>query len=202
MTEKEKAKNQMLYDGNYDEEMLKERDRCKDLCFKFNNTLPSNKKEQQNILNELLGKVGKSPVFTAPFWCDYGYNIEIGDDFYTNHNCVMLDGAKISIGNNVFIGPNCCLSTAGHPIDFERRNKGLEYAYPITIGNNVWLGANVSVLPGTTIGDNIVIGAGCVVNRNVPSNTIVAGNPCKIIREITQEDKNGYTTKPIIKNCK
>ena len=107
-------------------------------------------------------------------------------------NCIILDEAKVTFGDNVFIAPNCGFYTAGHPLDVEQRNKGLEYAYPITIGNNVWIGAHVCVLPGVTIGDNTVIGAGSIVTKNIPANVLAAGNPCKVIRNITEEDKLKY----------
>ncbi len=116
--------------------------------------------------------------------CDYGYNIEIGENFYANHNLIILDGSKVQFGDNVFIAPNCSFYTAGHPLDAERRNKGLEYAKPIKVGNNVWIGGNVIVLPGVTIGDNTVIGAGSVVNKDIPSNVVAVGNPCKVIKQL------------------
>ncbi|WP_455543057.1 sugar O-acetyltransferase [Intestinibacter sp.] len=115
-----------------------------------------------------------------------------GENFYSNHNLVILDGAKVIFGDNVFIGPNCGFYTAGHPIDFDRRNQGLEYAYPITVGNNAWFGAGVHVVPGVTIGSNVVIGAGSVVTKNIPSNSVAVGNPCKVVRQITDEDKKAY----------
>lgn len=196
MTEKEKMANGYLYDANYDESLLKERNKAKDLCFEFNNCMPSDAERQKEIIRKLFGNTKENYFITAPFWCDYGYNISIGDNFYTNHNCVILDGAKVSFGDNVFIAPNCCFSTAGHPIDAEQRNSGLEIALPITVGNNVWFGAGVIILPGVAIGDNVVIGAGSVVTKDVPSNAIAFGNPCKVQREITEEDKNKY---PIFK---
>ena len=104
-----------------------------------------------------------------------------------NHNCVILDGAKVEFGDNVFIAPNCGFYTAGHPLDYETRNKGLEYAKPIKVGNNVWIGGNVIVLPGVTIGDNVVIGAGSVVNRDIPPNSVAVGNPCKVIKKIKEK---------------
>lgn len=188
MTEKEKCNAGQLYNANYDAELLKERTNCKDLCFKFNQILPSNEEEQTKIMKKIIGKTGNSFVITAPFWCDYGYNIEIGENFYTNHNCTILDGAKVTFGDNVFIAPNCCFSTAGHPIDFIQRNEGLEFAYPIKVGNNVWIGAGVTVLPGVTIGDNVIIGAGSVVTRDIPAGVIAVGNPCRVLRKITNED--------------
>lgn len=158
MTEKEKMKAQKLYDANYDTDLLKERSVAKDLCYEYNQLRPSDENNQKQIMKKLLGKTGTQFSIVAPFWCDYGYNIEIGENFFANHNTVILDGGKVTFGNNVFIAPNCGFYTAGHPIDYERRNKGLEYAYPITVGDNVWIGANVQVMPGVTIGNNVVIG--------------------------------------------
>ena len=133
-----------------------------------------------------LEKQKKNFTVTAPFWCDYGYNIEIGENFYSNHNVVILDGAKVIFGDNVFVAPNCGFYTAGHPLDSERRNMGLEYAKPITIGNNVWFGAGVHVMPGVTIGNDVVIVAGSVVTRDIPSGVVVAGIPCEVIKKITK----------------
>ena len=140
----------------------------------------------------MFGEVKGDFVITAPFYCDYGSNISIGDQFYTNHNCTILDGAKVSFGDHVFIAPNCVFSTAGHAIDAEQRAAGLEIAFPITVGNDVWIGANVSVLPGVTIGDGTIIGAGSVVNKDIPAGVVAAGNPCRVIRKITDEDKRKY----------
>lgn len=189
MTEKEKMLKQMLYDANYDKDLLEQRTKAKELCYDFNNLRPSDEKGQKEILKKLLGKTKNNFIITAPFWCDYGYNIEVGENFYSNHNLVILDGGKVTFGDNVFIAPNCGFYTAGHPIDFERRNKGLEYAYPISVGNNVWIGAGVQVMPGVTIGDDVVIGGGSVVVKDIPSNSVAVGNPCKVIRAITEKDK-------------
>lgn len=188
MTEKEKMLKQMLYDANYDKDLLEQRTKAKELCYDFNNLRPSDEKGQKEILKKLLGRTKNNFIITAPFWCDYGYNIEVGENFYSKHNLVILDGGKVSFGDNVFIAPNCGFYTAGHPIDFERRNKGLEYAYPISVGNNVWIGAGVQVMPGVTIGDNVVIGGGSVVVKDIPSNSVAVGNPCKVIRAITEKD--------------
>ncbi len=191
-SEKEKAKEGLLYDANYDEQLLRERVKAKDKCYELNSLRPLNAADRERVIRRLFGKTGENFMVESPFWCDYGYNIEIGENFYSNVNCVILDGAKVTFGDNVFIAPNCGFYTAGHPIDAERRNKGLEYAYPISVGNNVWIGAHVCVLPGVTIGDNAVIGAGSVVNKDIPANVIAAGNPCKVIRAITEEDKQKY----------
>lgn len=195
MTEREKMQQGLLYDANYDAELLAERTRCKDLCFAYNQLQPSLGAQQEEIIRRLLGKTGERFCITAPFWCDYGWNIEIGENFYTNHNCVILDGAKVTFGDNVFIAPNCTFSTAGHPLDTEQQNQGLEYAYPITVGDNVWFGASVTVLPGVTIGSNTVIGAGSVVNRDIPDGVVAVGNPCRVVRKITEDDKKKYGRK-------
>lgn len=187
MTEKEKMLAGMIYDANYDEELLEERRRCKELCYEFNHLRPSQEKEQEELIRKLFGKAGKSVCLTASFWCDYGYNIEVGDHFYANHNCVILDGAKVKFGDNVFIAPDCGFYTAGHPIDARRRNQGLEYAYPITVGDNVWFGGGVKVMPGVTIGNNVVIGAGSIVTKDIPDNVVAVGNPCRVIRPVMED---------------
>ena len=187
-----KAKAGKLYDANYDADLLREREACADKTYELNRLRPSQTAEREALIRSLFGKTKRNFTIVSPFYCDYGYNIEIGENFFANMNCVILDGAKVSFGDNVFIAPNCGFYTAGHPLDAERRNKGLEYAYPITVGNNVWIGANVSVLPGVSIGDNSVIGAGSVVTRSIPANVLAAGNPCRVIREITDEDKKKY----------
>ena len=190
MTEKEKMQQQMLYDANYDTELIRERQVAKDLCYQFNQLRPSDETNQQQILSQLLGKKSDNCCILAPFWCDYGYNIEVGKNFFANHNTVILDGAKVTFGDNVFIAPNCGFYTAGHPINAERRNQGLEYAYPITVGDNVWIGAGVQVMPGVKIGSNVVIGGGSVVVKDIPDNVVAVGNPCHPIRPITEADKH------------
>lgn len=189
MTEKEKMLAQQMYDANYDQELLAERTRAKDLCYDFNQLRPSDTENQKRILKQLLGKTDGDFCIVAPFWCDYGYNIEIGKEFFANHNLVILDGGKVTFGDHVFIAPNCGFHTAGHPIDAERRNQGLEYAYPITVGDNVWIGAGVQVMPGVTIGSDVVIGGGSVVVKDIPDHSVAVGNPCRVIRAITEEDR-------------
>lgn len=191
-TEKMKAQAGLLYDANYDDELLEERKACADMTHRLNSLLPSEEEERKKILYKLLGKHKNRFTILSPFFCDYGYNIEIGENFFMNMNCVILDGAKVSFGDNVFIAPNCGFYTAGHPLDVERRNKGLEYARPITVGNNVWIGAHVCVLPGVTIGDNTVIGAGSVVTKDIPANVLACGNPCRVVRTMSEEDKRKY----------
>lgn len=125
-----------------------------------------------------------------PFFCDYGSNISLGNNFYANHNLVILDAAEVSIGHNVFLGPNVGIYTSGYPLDTGRRNAGLEYANPVTIGSNVWIGAGTSILPGISVGDDTVVGAGSVVNRDLPPGVVAAGNPCRVIRKITEDDSS------------
>ena len=192
MTEMEKMANGLLYDANNDEALDTLRLKAKDLCYDLNNLKPSETNQKKSIIERLLGKTSQRFCLISPFWCDYGFNIEIGENFFANHNTVILDAAKVIFGDNVFIAPNCIFSTAGHPLDYEQRNRGLEYAYPIKVGNNVWFGAGVIVLPGVTIGDNTVIGAGSIVNRDIPSGVVAVGNPCRVLRKITEEDKNKY----------
>lgn len=192
MTEWDKAQAGYLYDANYDEEIVRLRTKCADLCYELNNCKPSETEKQKEILAQMLGHIKGDIVITTPFYCDYGINISVGKNFYTNHNCTILDGAKVTFGDNVFVAPNCVFSTAGHAIDSEQRANGLEIALPITIGDNVWIGANVSVLPGVTIGSNTIIGAGSVVNKNIPDGVIAAGVPCKVIRKINEDDKKKY----------
>lgn len=192
MREKEKAALGMLYDANYDPEIKAELSACAEKCYDYNHLRPSQKKEKKALLKEILGTIHGDVHIVQPFHCDYGYNIEVGDNFYMNCNSVILDCAKVTFGHDVFVAPNCGFYCAGHPLDVEQRNKGLEYAYPITVGNNVWIGGNVVVLAGVTIGNDCVIGAGSVVNKDIPDGVIAAGNPCKVIRKITEEDKKKY----------
>ena len=184
MTEKEKRASGELYDANYDKELLKEMEKTKELCYEYNNLKPTEIEKKDELIKKILGKTGKNFRIESNFYCDYGYNIFVGDNFYMNHNCVILDAGKVEFGDNVFIGPNCGFYTAGHPIEIDLRNKGLEYAKPIKIGNNVWFGGNVVVLPGVTIGNNVTIGAGSVVTKDIPDNSIAYGNPCKKVRDI------------------
>lgn len=190
ISEKEKCRKGELYDANNDKELIAERAACKQICHEYNSLPPKNLVEREAIIRKLFGSTGNGFLIEQPFYCDYGYNIEIGENFYANVNCVILDGAKVKFGDNVFIAPCCGFYTAGHPLDAEQRNQGLEYALPITVGNNVWIGANVSVLPGVTIGDNCVIGAGSVVNRDIEPYSLAAGNPCRIIRKLPKNKKD------------
>ena len=177
MTEKEKQQAGELYNAN-DRELFNERIKAKKLCAEYNAVECNDFQKRERILDRLVALRGENTVIEPNFFCDYGYNIVIGDNFYANHNLVILDCADIEFGNNVFIGPNCGFYAAEHPIDANLRNQGLESAKPIKVGSNVWISGGVTVIGGVTIGDNVVIGAGSVVTKDIPSNCVAAGNPC------------------------
>lgn len=180
------------FQGSYNPLFDVEIEKAKALCFQYNQLSPNEKDAQRVILNKLLGKMGKEVIVTPPFWCDYGYNISVGDYFYSNHNLIITDGAKVTFGDHVFIAPNCCFTTAEHAIDPEMRKAGIEVAKPITVGNNVWIGAGSTILAGVTIGSGSVIGAGSVVKKSIPENVVAVGVPCKVLRPITEADKYRY----------
>lgn len=184
MTEKQKRDNGELYYAGKDSDFLDEVIKAKDLCYEYNRIRPTDFKAQHEILEKLLGKIGDDSVIYPPFWCDYGYNIEMGKGCLANHGLTVLDGAKVHFGDNVLIGPGCYFHTAGHPIDPDQRKQWLVYTKPITVGNNVWFGAGVHVLPGVTIGDNVVIGAGSIVTKDIPADCVAVGNPCKVVKKI------------------
>lgn len=189
MTEKEKMLAGMIYDAAADSQLVEERRRCKELCRDYNDLRPSQTGEREALLRTILGSAKGALLVEQPFYCDYGYNIHVGCNFYANFNVVILDEAPVTFGDNVFIGPGCGFYTACHPLDTARRDAGLEYARPITVGDSVWFGASVSVLPGVTIGEGSVIGAGSVVTRDIAPYSVAAGNPCKVIRTINNNDK-------------
>lgn len=182
------------FQGCYNPEYEAEITKCKDKCFEYNKLNPNDRASQTKILKTLLGKMGREVIITPPFWCDYGYHIEVGDYFYANHNMIITDGAMVTFGDNVFVAPNVCFTTAEHAIDAEMRKAGVEVAKPITVGSNVWIGAGSTILAGAVIGDNSVIGAGSVVTGKIPPNVVAVGVPCKPKREITEADKYTYPT--------
>jgi len=161
----------------------------------FNSTSYEDYELREKLVRKYFGKVGKNIVINKPLYVDYGANVEIGDNFYANYDCIFLDVCKIKIGNNVMLGPRVCLYTPSHPIDKDIRNTQLEYGKPITIGNDCWICGNVIINPGVTIGNNVVIGSGSVVTKDIQDNVIAAGNPCKVIRKITNEDKEYWEHK-------
>lgn len=158
----------------------------------YNLTRPDDKKKMKKMIKDILGKTGEDVCVEQPFRCDYGKNIEVGNNFFANYNCVILDVAKVTIGENVMFAPNVSIYTAGHPIHPESRNSGYEYGISVTIGDNVWVGGNVVITPGVKIGNNVVIGAGSVVTKDIPDNVIAVGSPCRVIREITEDDRKYY----------
>lgn len=188
MTEKEKQNQGLPYNGS-DPEVLKGLNECEEECFYLNHLPPSKREERTQRLRKLLGKTGETFKIIAPFFCDYGYNIILGEHFFANTNLVILDEAKVTFGDNVFIAPNCAFYTVGHALNPTERNADTQYAYPITIGNNVWIGGNTVVLPGVTIGNNVTIGAGSVVTKDIPDNALAVGNPCRVIRFLDTEEK-------------
>lgn len=190
-SEKEKMISGKPYRA-FGEELLAERQRAKEMIFDFNSLRPNQIDERNEILKRLLGKTKDKYFIEPPFRCDYGYNIEIGENFYSNYNLIILDCAPVKIGDNVLIGPNVSIYTAGHPLHYEIRNQEYEYAFPIIIGDNVWIGGNVVINPGVSIGENSVIGSGSVVTKDIPNNVIAIGNPCKVLRVITDDDKHYY----------
>ena len=172
--------------------LQEERIAHKKKVYEYNNLPPEKWDKQTELLKNILGKTGENVHIEAPFHCDYGYNIEVGENFFANYNLIVLDVGKVCIGDNAQIAPNVSIYTAGHPIHPDSRNSGYEYGIPVTIGDNVWIGGNSCIMPGVTIGNNVVIGGGSVVTKDIPDNMIAVGNPCKVIREITEADRDYY----------
>lgn len=184
-TEKEKMLLGELYNA-LDEQLSKERTYARLLLQKLNNASADDNATLSKVLKELIPNAGNDLWIQPPFYCDYGYNIDVGEKVFFNFNCVVLDVMKVRIGSRTLFGPNVQIYTATHPINFKERATGLEYAKPITIGEDVWIGGSVVICPGVTIGDRSVIGAGSVVTKNIPADVFAAGNPCRVIRLIDQ----------------
>lgn len=191
MTQQKRMEKGLWYDANFDPELLELRENAEELCFRFNHTSPRNAEERENILSQLFPNRGRDTVILAPLYADYGVKTSIGDGAFINHNAYFMDGGTITIGAHCFIGPNCGIYTAKHPLLAEERNRGLEKALPIVIGNNVWLGGDVKIMPGVTIGESSVIGAGSIVTKDIPAGVIAVGNPCRVVRPITESDRIG-----------
>ena len=183
----------LWYDANFDQELIDVRFKAADLVFEYNNTRPSDFEKKNQILSELLEyPVPEGVTIIQPFTCDYGNRIYLGKGDFFNATCYIMDGGTVTFGENVFVGPYCGFYTANHPLNYTQRNQGLEVALPIKVGDNCWFGANVSVMPGVTIGNGCVIAAGAVVTKDIPDNSLAAGVPAKIIKTIDQNERVEY----------
>lgn len=177
------------------DELVKQREQTVFLTNEYNRSFGQEGVYREAILRKFLKSIGEEVHFEPNFRCEFGFNITIGNHFYANFDCIMLDANTITIGNHVLIGPRVGLYTANHAIDAGERIAGGCYARPIVIGDGVWVGGNVDIMGGVTIGENSIIGAGSVVTKSIPPNVIAAGTPCRVIREITEQDKTGFTVK-------
>ena len=191
MTIRERIKNGMLY-VDVGEGLDEERIRCKELLYDYNNTRPNEEIERKDLLKKLLGDMGEDIWIEPPVHMAYGTNVHIGNHFYANFNFVIVDDIDVYIGEHVMIAPNVTITPTGHPVDPDLRRPGTQFSIPVRIGNNVWIGSNVVILPGITIGDNAVIGAGSVVTHDIPENVVAVGNPCHLLRKINERDKEYY----------
>lgn len=189
MNQKERRDAQMVYLA--DESVYEEQKECRKLLQKLNFVDRSDFEEIRAVVKQLLGK-SEDAFINPPFYCDYGTHIEVGKNFFANYNCTILDVARVRIGDNCFMAPNVAIYTAGHPIHPDTRNSQYEYGKEVTIGDNVWLGGSVVITPGVHIGNNVVIGAGSVVTRDIPDNAIAVGNPCKVVRFLTDADRKKF----------
>lgn len=174
-----------------DAAVLEQQKTARALTQKLNTADRSDFEAIGKIVKELLGK-SEGAFINPPFYCDYGFNIEVGKNFYANYNCTILDVARVRIGDNCMLAPNVAIYTAGHPLHPDARNSGYEYGVEVTVGDNCWIGGNSVICPGVHIGSNVVIGAGSVVTKDIPDWSVAAGNPCRVIRRITEEDRRFY----------
>ena len=193
MNQQERRDQELPYRA--DEAVAEEMKQTRRLVHEFNTADPCDFEKLGEIAARLIPHAKGVPGLTQPFYCDYGTHIYLGENFMCNYNCTILDVGKVEIGDNVMFAPNVSIYTAGHPVHPEARTTGYEYGIPVKIGNNVWIGGNTVVTPGVTIGDNVVVGAGSVVTKDIPSDVIAAGNPCRVIRKITEEDRKYYYKK-------
>lgn len=191
LTEKEKMLAELPH-FPYDPELIRLRQQAKQILFQLNYQLSPIDPQRKILLKRLLGKSGDNLHINSPFFCDYGFNIEVDNNFFANYQCTILDSGKVSIGDNVMFAPNVSLYTVGHPLHYQQRNQGYEQAKAIIIKDNVWIGGSCVILGGVTIGENSVIGAGSVVTKSIPANSLAFGNPCRVIREINDQDRKQY----------
>lgn len=188
-----KSEKELMLSGELykalDDELFKDSRKARRLTRLFNNSNEDDLEYRTDLLKQLFKSVGENIYIEPTFRCDYGSNISVGDNFFANYDCIILDVCDVNIGNNAFFAPRVCIFTASHPIDADVRNELLEFGKPVTIGNSVWIGGNTVINPGVTIGNNVVIGSGSVVTKDIPDNVIAVGNPCRVLRKITEEDK-------------
>lgn len=189
---RERMYGQKLYYCN-DEDLMREQMKVLELLYDFNKTRPSEQDKREKILKKMFAEIGDDCYIEPPFHANWGgKNVHFGNGVYANFNLTMVDDCDIFVGSNVMFGPNVTVSAGTHPIHPELRSKQAQYNIPIHIGNNVWIGANSVILPGVNIGDNSVIGAGSIVTKDIPSNVIAVGNPCRVLREINENDMKYY----------
>lgn len=186
-----KMHSQQIYFCN-DDDLVREQMECLEKLYDFNGTRPSEAEKREQILKELLAEVGENCYIEPPLHTNWGKHTHLGNNVYVNFNLTLVDDTHIYIGDNTMIGPNVTIATAGHPIEPELRRKIAQFNIPVSIGKNVWIGAGVIILPGIQIGDNTVIGAGSVVTKDIPSNVVAFGNPCRVVREIGDRDREYY----------
>lgn len=182
-SEKQKMIAGAMYNPS-DPQLVEERRQARITFGEYNKSHPDEKALRKELLERLFDNPSQNVYIEPPFYCDYGYNIQLGDNVYMNFNCCILDVSIVKIGENTMFGPNVQIYTATHPLEYEARNSGVEYAKPITIGKNVWVGGNATICPGVTIGDNVVIAAGSVVTKDFPDDVVIGGNPARILKTI------------------
>ena len=191
MTTRERMQSGKLYFCT-DEEIAKEQLECLEILYDYNHTRPSESQKREQILKNLLAEIGENCYIEPPLHANWGKYTHFGNNVYANFNLTLLDDTDIFVGDNVMFGPNVIIATAGHPVDPPLREKVAQFNIPVRIGKNVWIGAGAIVLPGVTIGDHSVIGAGSVVTKDIPPNVVAVGNPCRVLREINDRDKEYY----------
>ena len=191
MTTRERMQSGKLYFCT-DEEIAKEQLECLEILYDYNHTRPSESQKREQILKNLLAEIGENCYIEPPLHANWGKYTHFGNNVYANFNLTLVDDTDIFVGDNVMFGPNVIIATAGHPVDAPLREKVAQFNIPVRIGKNVWIGAGAIVLPGVTIGDHSVIGAGSVVTKDIPPNVVAVGNPCRVLREINDRDKEYY----------
>ena len=192
MTIKEKMHNCQLYFPN-DEEIMREQSACLEMLYDFNATRPSEGEKRTEMLKKMFAEIGENCYIEPPFYANWaGHHVHFGKNIYANFNLTMVDDTHIYVGDYTMFGPNVTIATAGHPILPELRQQGYQYNAPVRIGKNCWIGGGVVIVPGVTIGDNVVVGAGSIVTKDLPDNCIAVGNPCKVLREVNEHDKEYY----------